>query len=106
RARARQAVQIPPNPVYARFAMETDTAPLRLARSGIRAGRSHRPDPVNPLLGSAGVDSRHALEHLNAVRLLSLDAHGRVINWINWQQAACLYARDAVAWTLGDPCLA
>ncbi len=38
-------------------------------------------------------------------RLLSLDAHGRVLDWINWQDAACLYARDAVAWTLGDPCL-
>jgi 5-methylcytosine-specific restriction endonuclease McrA len=36
---------------------------------------------------------------------LSLDAHGRVLDWINWQDAACLYARDAVAWTLGDPCL-
>ncbi|MEE7567274.1 HNH endonuclease, partial [Xanthomonas sp. Kuri4-3] len=40
-----------------------------------------------------------------AVRLLSLDAHGRVLDWINWQDAACLYARDAVSWTLGDPCL-
>ncbi|HEY0334999.1 MAG TPA: HNH endonuclease, partial [Stenotrophomonas sp.] len=38
-------------------------------------------------------------------RLLSLDAHGRVLDWINWQDAACLYARDAVSWTLGDPCL-
>ncbi|HZV39460.1 MAG TPA: HNH endonuclease, partial [Pseudoxanthomonas sp.] len=40
-----------------------------------------------------------------APRLLSLDAHGRVLDWINWQDAACLYARGAVAWTLGDPCL-
>lgn len=40
-----------------------------------------------------------------SVRLLSLDAHGRVLDWINWQDATCLYARDAVAWTLGDPCL-
>ncbi|KRG41397.1 HNH endonuclease [Stenotrophomonas panacihumi] len=38
-------------------------------------------------------------------RMLSLDAHGRVLDWINWQDAACLYARDAVSWTLGDPCL-
>lgn len=85
--------------------METDTAPLRLARSGIRAGRSIRPDPVDPPFDSADGEPRHAIEHLNTVRLLSLDAYGRVINWINWQQAACLYARDAVAWTLGDPCL-
>ena len=41
----------------------------------------------------------------DAVRLLSLDAHGRVLDWMSWQSAACLYARDAVAWTLGDPCL-
>ncbi len=38
-------------------------------------------------------------------RLLSLDAHGRILNWMTWQDAACLYARGAVAWTLGDPCL-
>jgi len=48
----------------------------------------------------------NALPHrLDSVRLLSLDAHGRALNWISWQDAACLYARDAVAWTLGDPCL-
>ncbi|MGO4780848.1 HNH endonuclease, partial [Lysobacter sp. 2RAB21] len=35
----------------------------------------------------------------------SLDAHGRVLDWMNWQEASCLYARGAVAWTLGDPCL-
>lgn len=39
------------------------------------------------------------------MRLLSLDAHGRVLDWINWQDAACLYARDAVSWTLGEPCM-
>ncbi|PIQ38683.1 MAG: HNH endonuclease [Lysobacterales bacterium CG17_big_fil_post_rev_8_21_14_2_50_64_11] len=38
-------------------------------------------------------------------RVLSLDAHGRILNWISWQDAACLYARDAVVWTLGIPCL-
>lgn len=27
------------------------------------------------------------------------------LDWINWQDAACLYARGAVAWTLGHPCL-
>ncbi len=44
-------------------------------------------------------------DRLNAVRLLSLDAYGRVLDWMSWQDAACLYARGAVAWTLGDPCL-
>lgn len=38
-------------------------------------------------------------------RLLSLDAHGHILDWISWQDAACLYVRDAVVWTLGDPCL-
>lgn len=38
-------------------------------------------------------------------QLLSLDAHGRILDWINWQDATCLYVRDAVLWTLGDPCL-
>jgi len=40
------------------------------------------------------------------VRLLALDAHGRALDWMSWQEATCLYVRGAVAWTLGDPCLA
>lgn len=40
-----------------------------------------------------------------SVRLLALDAHGQALDWISWQDAACLYTRDAVAWTLGDPCI-
>ena len=55
---------------------------------------------VSPIGLAAHPSSRSA-----TVRLLSLDAHGRVLDWINWQDATCLYARDAVAWTLGDPCL-
>ncbi|GAB6195298.1 HNH endonuclease [Lysobacter xanthus] len=42
---------------------------------------------------------------LDGVRLLALDAHGHVLDWLHWQEAACLYAREAVAWTLGEPCL-
>jgi 5-methylcytosine-specific restriction endonuclease McrA len=42
---------------------------------------------------------------LNATRVLSLDSAGRILDWISWQEAVCLYVRDAVAWTLGDPCL-
>lgn len=38
-------------------------------------------------------------------RVLCLDAHGRILNWLHWQDAVCLYARDAVSWTLGEPCL-
>lgn len=38
-------------------------------------------------------------------RVLSLDAHGRILNWMPWQDAVCLYVRDAIAWTLGEPCM-
>ena len=40
-----------------------------------------------------------------SLRFLALDAHGRALDWIRWQDAAWLYARDAVAWTLGESCL-
>jgi 5-methylcytosine-specific restriction endonuclease McrA len=39
-------------------------------------------------------------------RVLSLDSSGRILDWISWQDAVCLYVRDAVAWTLGEPCMA
>ena len=42
---------------------------------------------------------------LNATRVLSLDATGRILDWISWQEATCLYVRGVVAWTLGEPCL-
>jgi len=42
---------------------------------------------------------------IHATRVLSLDARGRILDWISWQDAVCLYARDAVAWTLGSPCI-
>ena len=74
--------------------MESDTATLRLIRTRDDPGASVA--SVTPIALPARLD---------AVRLLSLDAHGRVLDWISWQDAACLYAREAVAWTLGDPCL-
>ncbi|HEX7341573.1 MAG TPA: HNH endonuclease [Rhodanobacteraceae bacterium] len=43
---------------------------------------------------------------LGSTRVLSLDAAGRILDWISWQDAVCLYVRDVVAWTLGEPCLA
>lgn len=42
---------------------------------------------------------------IHRTRVLSLDAGGHIMDWISWQDAACLYVRGAVAWTLGDPCL-
>lgn len=68
---------------------DTDSVSLRIP---LRASDTHHPEAAMPA-------------RLDAVRLLSLDAHGRVLDWISWQDAACLYARGAVAWTLGEPCL-
>ena len=42
---------------------------------------------------------------LNSTRVLSLDSNGRILDWMSWQDATCLYVRGAVAWTIGDPCL-
>jgi 5-methylcytosine-specific restriction endonuclease McrA len=42
---------------------------------------------------------------IHSTRVLSLDSNGRILDWISWQDATCLYVRDAVAWTLGDSCL-
>jgi 5-methylcytosine-specific restriction endonuclease McrA len=42
---------------------------------------------------------------LHTTRVLSLDSSGRILDWISWQSAVCLYVRDAVSWTLGQPCL-
>ncbi|HVI57509.1 MAG TPA: HNH endonuclease [Luteimonas sp.] len=74
--------------------MEADRAKLRLVGTG-------HADPV----AAAAVASAALPARLDAVRLLALDAHGRVLDWMSWQAATCLYARGAVAWTLGDPCL-
>ncbi len=42
---------------------------------------------------------------LDTTRVLALDVTGRILEWISWRDAVCLYARDVVAWTLGEPCL-
>src|SRR3954463_3060582 len=42
---------------------------------------------------------------IHTTRLLSLDSSGRILDWMSWQDAVCLYVRDAVSWTLGEPCL-
>jgi 5-methylcytosine-specific restriction endonuclease McrA len=35
-------------------------------------------------------------------RILRLNIAGQPVEWLHWQEATCLYARGAVAWTLGD----
>jgi 5-methylcytosine-specific restriction endonuclease McrA len=34
--------------------------------------------------------------------ILRLDVTGRPVRWVPWQDAACLYTRDMVAWTAGE----
>ncbi len=46
-----------------------------------------------------------SINTIHTTRVLSLDATGRILDWISWQDAVCLYVRGAVAWTLGTPCL-
>ena len=38
-------------------------------------------------------------------RILRLDISGRPVDWVSWRDAVCLYAREIVVWTLGDPVL-
>ena len=40
-----------------------------------------------------------------APRILRLNIAGQPIDWVNWQEAVCLYARDIVVWSVGDPLL-
>ena len=75
--------------------MEADRAKLHLIQPGYLS------DPV----ATATVAADPGPLRLDSVRLLALDAHGRVLDWMSWQSATCLYVRGAVAWTLGDPCL-
>ena len=38
-------------------------------------------------------------------RILRLNVAGQPVDWVSWQEAVCLYAREIVVWTLGDPVL-
>ncbi len=38
-------------------------------------------------------------------RILRLDLSGQPVDWVTWQEAVCLYARDIVVWSIGDPLL-
>ena len=65
--------------------------------------------PTHPSLVATGMQLAPAGSVIpresSVPRVLSLDAYGRILDWMHWQDAVCLYVRDAVAWTLGDPCL-
>ena len=34
--------------------------------------------------------------------ILRLDVTGQPVNWVPWQEAVCLYARNRIAWTAGE----
>lgn len=75
--------------------METDRTHVRPAHTGPESATALADALVAPQFPSLTA----------GLRLLCLDAHGRALDWMGWQAAACLFSRDAVAWTLGDPCL-
>lgn len=35
-------------------------------------------------------------------RILRLNQAGQPIEWLDWQEAVCLFAREMIVWTLGD----
>ena len=35
-------------------------------------------------------------------RILRVNSAGRPLDWLSWQEAACLYAREVVSWTYGE----
>ena len=53
----------------------------------------------------SGMIEPRAVSDIHSTRILSLDSSGRILDWISWQDAVCLYVREAVSWTLGSPCL-
>ena len=38
-------------------------------------------------------------------RILRLNVAGQPVDWVSWQEAVCLYAREIVVWTLGEAVL-
>ena len=44
-------------------------------------------------------------EYDRVPRILRLNIAGQPLDWVNWQVAVCLYAREIVIWTLGEPVL-
>ena len=44
-------------------------------------------------------------EYDRVPRILRLNVAGQPVDWVSWQEAVCLYAREIVVWTLGDSVL-
>lgn len=43
------------------------------------------------------------MKQLTEIHVLRLNIAGTPIEWLNWREAACLYSRDMVVWTFGEP---
>lgn len=39
---------------------------------------------------------------VTSARILRVDMAGQPVEWLDWEEAVCLYARELVGWTLGD----
>ncbi len=82
--------------------METDRATFRQVHAGAQTATKIAVGQLPAIEVPALPD---CVSNVPGLRLLGLDAHGRALDWMSWQDATCMYARGAVAWTLGDPCL-
>ena len=58
---------------------------------------------LQPLGSNSGIQTLDDLDRVP--RILRLDVSGQPIEWLSWQDAVSLYARDLVIWTLGEPVL-
>ena len=45
----------------------------------------------------------HLTDFERVPKVLRLNISGQPLEWISWQEAVCLYARNLVGWTVGDP---
>ena len=41
-----------------------------------------------------------------SVRILRINTGGFPIEWLSWQEAVCLHARELVSWTYGEEVMA
>ena len=37
-----------------------------------------------------------------SVRILRINTAGMPVDWLSWQEAVCLHARELVSWTYGE----
>ncbi len=44
-------------------------------------------------------------EYNRVPRILRLNIAGQPLDWVSWEEAVCLYAREIIVWTLGDAVL-